>query len=285
MRVLLFGRTGQVATEILRRAPAGVTVTALGRDEADLSRPEVCAEAVQHAEVDAVFNAAAWTAVDRAEAEEEAARVVNAAAPAVMARAAAARGLPFVHISTDYVFDGEGTAAFAPSDPVAPRNAYGRTKLEGEEQVRAAGGAQVILRTSWVFSAHGANFVRTMLRLGRERDVVRVVSDQVGGPTPAAAIADACHGIAAALREGAAGGTHHLSGAPDTSWAGFAEAIMLDAGLACRVEPISTEAFPTPARRPRNSRLDGASLEAAFGIARPDWRPALRDVLAELGAR
>lgn len=284
MRVLLFGLTGQVATELIRRAPGDVTVTALGRDEADLSRPESCAEAVLRAEADAVINAAAWTAVDRAEAEEEAARVVNALAPGAMAGAAAERRLPFVHISTDYVFDGEGTRAFAPGDPVAPRNAYGRTKLEGEERVRAAGGPQVILRTSWVFSAQGSNFVRTMLRLGRERDVVRVVDDQVGGPTPAAAIADTCLRVASALAKGAEGGTHHLSGAPETSWAGFASVVMEEAGLSCRVEPISSEEFPTAARRPRNSRLDGSSLERAFGVARPDWRLGLREVLAELGA-
>jgi dTDP-4-dehydrorhamnose reductase len=282
VRLLLIGRAGQVATEVLRRAPSGVTVTALGREAADLSDPEACARAVRGAEADAVLNAAAWTAVDRAEAEEDAARVVNAEAPAAMARAAAERGLPFVHISTDYVFPGAGEAPHRPEDPTGPLGAYGRTKLLGEDGVRAAGGRHAILRTSWVFSAHGANFVKTMLRLGRERAELSVVADQVGGPTPAAAIADACVTVARALAEGAEGGTFHLSGAPDTSWAGFAEAIMTEAGLAARVNPIPTSAYPTPARRPANSRLDCSSLEAAFGVMRPDWRAGLGDVLREL---
>jgi dTDP-4-dehydrorhamnose reductase len=200
-----------------------------------------------------------------------------------MALAAAKRDLPFVHLSTDYVFDGTGREPFTPDHATAPQNAYGRTKLVGEEGVRAAGGAHVILRTSWVFSGHGTNFVRTMLRLGRERDEIRVVDDQVGGPTPASAIADACLAIARALRAGAEGGTHHFAGAPDSSWAGFARAIMDEAGLPCRVTSIPTSAWPTPARRPLNSRLDCSSLVQAFGIARPDWRAGLREVLAELG--
>jgi dTDP-4-dehydrorhamnose reductase len=284
MRVLLFGRTGQVATEILRRQPAGLEVIALGRDAADLARPETCTAAIKDAEVDAVINAAAWTAVDRAEADEDAARIVNGETPGAMAAAAAARGLPFVHVSTDYVFAGQGEVPFRPDDPVAPQNAYGRTKLLGEELVRRAGGPHAILRTSWVFSTHGANFVKTMLRLGRERDELRVVDDQVGGPTPAAAIADACLLIARALRDGAQGGTHHLSGAPDTSWAGFATVIMDEARLSCRISPIPTSAYPTPARRPLNSRLDGTTLRDAFGIDKPEWRPALQDVLRELDA-
>lgn len=284
MRVLLFGKTGQVATEVLRRAPEGVEIVALGREVADLSQPGDCAEAILAAEVDAVVNAAAWTAVDKAEEAEDAARVVNGEAPFAMALAAARKGVPFVHISTDYVFDGQGTEAFTPESPVAPQNAYGRTKLLGEEGVRGAGGRAVILRTSWVFSAQGANFVKTMLRLGREREEVRVVDDQVGGPTPAADIADACLRIASALRGGAPGGTHHLSGGPDVSWAGFARAIMEDAGLPCRVSPIPSSAYPTPAKRPMNSRMSGASLEGAFGIGRPDWRAGLRDILRELGA-
>jgi dTDP-4-dehydrorhamnose reductase len=285
MRVLVFGRTGQVAAEIARRAPAGVTVRSLDRIEADLLDPAACAAAVEGAEADAVVNAAAWTAVDRAEEADCAAlaNAINGEAPFAIALACARRGLPFVHLSTDYVFPGTGEAPWRPGDPVAPLNAYGRSKLLGEEGVRAAGGRSVVLRTSWVFSATGANFVRTMLRLGRERETLRVVADQWGGPTPAAAIADACLTVARALREGAQGGTHHLSGAPDTTWAAFAEAIMAEAGLPARIEPIPTAAYPTPARRPLNSRLDCGSLEAAFGIARPDWRAALREVVAELG--
>jgi dTDP-4-dehydrorhamnose reductase len=281
-RLLVFGRTGQVARELARRAPGA---TFLGREEADLTDPASCARAVERAEADAVVNAAAWTAVDRAEAEEAAATIVNGEAPAAMARAAAARGLPLVHLSTDYVFDGAGEAPFAPSDPVAPQNAYGRSKLRGEDGVRAAGGRAVILRTSWVFSAHGANFVRTMLRLGRERDEVSVVADQVGGPTPAAAIAEACLRVAGVLADGAEGGTHHLAGAPAVSWAAFAEAVMAEAGLSCRVSPIPSSAYPTPARRPLNSRLDGASLMAAFDIPQPDWQSGLREVVAELSGR
>jgi dTDP-4-dehydrorhamnose reductase len=284
VRLLLIGRTGQVATEIRRRAPVGVEVVALGRDAADLSDPEACAAAVAVAEVDAVVNAAAWTAVDRAEAEESAARVVNGDAPAAMARAAARRRVPFIHISTDYVFDGTGTQPFAPDSSVAPQNAYGRSKLLGEEGVRAAGGVHAILRTSWVFSSHGTNFVKTMLRLGREREEISVVEDQVGGPTPAADIAEACLRIAGVLRDGAGGGTHHLAGAPDTSWADFASEIMRQAKLPCRVNRVPTSAYPTPARRPLNSRLDCASLEQAFGLRRPDWTAGLHRVLQELGA-
>lgn len=284
LRILVFGRTGQVARELARRCPAGVRLRLLGRDEADLADPAACAAAVSGAGVDAVINAAAWTAVDRAEAEEAAATVVNGAAPAAMARACAARGLPFLHISTDYVFDGSGTAPFAPDAPVGPLGAYGRSKLAGEQGVRAAAGRHLILRTSWVVSAHGANFVKTMLRLGREREVLRVVADQAGAPTPAAAIADALFVAARAMAGGAAGGTQHFSGAPDTSWAGFARAIMAGAGLACRIEEIPTSAYPTPARRPLNSRLDCSGFAAGFGVARPDWRAGLADILRDLSA-
>lgn len=280
MTVLVFGRSGQVATELARLGG----VRCVGREEADLADPDGCARVIAQTSARAVINAAAWTAVDKAEAEEAAATVVNGDAPAAMARAAAARGLPFVHISTDYVFDGTGDRPFRPGDPVAPLGAYGRSKLSGEEGVRAAGGPHVILRTSWVFSAHGANFVRTMLRLGAERDSLRVVDDQVGGPTPAAAIASACLRIADALGQGAPSGTHHLAGSPAVSWAGFARAIMAEAGLACRIEPIPSSDYPTPARRPLNSRLDGTSLATTFGIDPPNWRAHLRDVVAALRA-
>ncbi len=281
MRVLVFGQTGQVARELARLLPEA---RFLGRGEADLMDPAACGAAVLASDAEVVINAAAWTAVDKAEAEEAAATVVNGAAPAAMARAAEAKGVPFLHLSTDYVFDGAGDQPFAPDHPTGPLGAYGRSKLAGEIAVRVAGGRHLILRTSWVVSAHGANFVKTMLRLGRERDALRVVADQIGGPTPAAAIAEALVGTARALREGAAGGTHHFSGAPDASWADFAREIMAQARLACRIEDIPSADYPTPARRPLNSRLDCGSLQTAFGLARPDWRAGLGDILKELGA-
>jgi dTDP-4-dehydrorhamnose reductase len=284
LSVLIFGQTGQVARELMQRVPAGITVNALPRDKADLSDPAACAEAIRAAQADVVINAAAWTAVDDAEAAEDAATVVNGAAPTEMARAAAARGLPFLHISTDYVFDGAGTAPFAPDHPTAPLGAYGRSKCAGEEGIRAAGGPHLILRTSWVVSAHGRNFVRTMLRLGATRPDLGVVADQTGGPTPAAAIADALFVIARQMADGAAGGTHHFAGQPDITWAGFARAIMATAALPCEIRDIPSSAYPTPARRPANSRLDCTSLQAAFGIGRPDWQAGLDAIVAELSA-
>ena len=278
MRILVFGETGQVARELARRAP----VTALGRDAADLSDPEACADAIRASDAEAVINAAAYTAVDRAEEEEALATVINGAAPAAMARAAARKGVPFLHVSTDYVFDGSGEAPWKPDDPTGPLGAYGRSKLAGEIGVRAADGKHAILRTSWVFSSHGANFVRTMLRLGRERDALRVVDDQTGGPTAAGDIAVALLTMARALHDGAPGGTYHFAGSPDVTWAGFAREILARAGLEVAVTGIPSSDYPTPARRPANSRLDCATLEADFGIPRPDWRESLGGILAEL---
>lgn len=279
MKLLVFGKTGQVARDLQRLAPEAIY---LGRDQADLADPAACATAIRTHRPDAVINAAAWTAVDRAETEEAAALVVNGDAPGAMARACAELGLPLVQISTDYVFDGAGTRPFRPDDRPAPLGAYGRTKLAGERAVQAAGCAHVILRTSWVFSAHGANFVKTMLRLGAERPALRVVADQIGGPTPAPAIAAACLHISSALRDGAKGGIHHFSGAPDTSWAGFARAIFAQAGLATTVEDIPTSAYPTPAQRPLNSRLDCSALAAEFALGQPDWQAALVPIITEL---
>ncbi len=279
MSLLVFGRTGQVARALGRIVP---DATFLGRAEADLADPAACATAIAACNASAVINAAAFTAVDRAEAEAATAFRINSEAPAAMAAAAAARGLPFLHLSTDYVFDGHGDRPFAPEYPPAPLNAYGRSKLAGEEGIRAAGGTHLILRTSWVFSAHGMNFVRRMLGLGQERQVLRVVADQIGGPTPASALAEALVVAARALCAGATGGTHHLAGAPDVSWADFARAIMADAGLPCRIEDIPSSAYPTPARRPQNSRLDCTSLETAFGLSRPDWQRGLAETIREL---
>ena len=277
--ILVFGRSGQVARELARLAP---DARYLGREQADLSDPDACARAIRAHAPDAVINAAAYTAVDRAEEEEALASTINGAAPAAMAKACAGLGIPLVHISTDYVFDGRGDQPFAPDHLPAPLNAYGRSKLAGEDGVRAAGGVHAILRTAWVFSAHGSNFVRTMLRLGAERDSLRVVADQFGGPTPARAIADACLTIARALpHDPGKTGIYHFSGAPETSWAGFARAIMNEAALPCRIEDIPTTEYPTPAARPLNSRLDCADL-GVFGLQRPDWRQGLQDVLQEL---
>lgn len=282
MKLLVFGQTGQVAHELARRLPAGMTARFLSRAEADLMDPAACAAAVMAADVDGVINAAAWTAVDKAETEEPAATIVNGDAPTAMARACAARGVPFAHVSTDYVFNGSGTAPFAPEDPTGPLGAYGRSKLKGEIGVRAAGGNALILRTSWVVSAHGSNFVKTMLRLGRERSALNVVADQIGGPTPAPAIADALFTCMRAMVAGTPGGTHHFSGAPDTSWADFAREIMAQAGLPCQITDIPSAAYPTPARRPANSRMDCSSLAAAFGVQRPDWKTELSVMLKEL---
>ncbi len=278
--ILVFGSTGQVATELRRLA---TEATFLGRDKADLTDPEACAAAIRAHAPSAVINAAAWTAVDKAEEEEATATVVNGTAPGAMARTCADLGIPFVHISTDYVFEGGGTAPWSPTDPTGPLGAYGRSKLAGEQAIQAAGGTWAILRTSWVFSAHGNNFVKTMLRLSETRDALNVVGDQIGGPTPARDIAVACLSIVDKLREDPTKtGLHHLSGAPDVSWADFARAIFDMAGRTVAVTDIPSSAYPTPAVRPANSRMDCSALETVFGISRPDWRLALAAVIKEL---
>ncbi len=286
MKILGFGATGQVATELARAAQAlGVDLHQLGRNQADLADPESCAEWIAATDADVVINAAAHTAVDTAETEPAKARMINAEAPGAMARAAAQRGLPFLHISTDYVFDGSGDRPWREDDPVAPLGVYGATKLEGEARVAAAGGPFLILRTAWVFSAHGRNFVKTMLRLGAERDALSVVADQRGGPTPAADIAAALLTIARAFQAGqGTSGVFHFAGAPPCSWADFAEAIFAAATLPHKpsVKRIATAEYPTPARRPANSILDCTRIAASYGIAQPDWRIGLAKVIREL---
>ncbi|MBF9043182.1 dTDP-4-dehydrorhamnose reductase [Rhodobacterales bacterium HKCCE4037] len=278
MKLLAFGQTGQVAREL-----AALGVETIGRDRADLTQPVDCVALIAASDADAIINAAAYTAVDKAEEDETTALAVNGVAPAAMARACAKKGIPFVHISTDYVFDGSGTAPWQPGDPTGPLGAYGRTKLVGENGVRAANGPHAILRTSWVFSAHGANFVKTMLRLAGSNSQLSIVADQIGGPTPAREIAKACITIAEALvQDPTRSGTYHFSGAPDVSWADFARAIFDAVGQSCAVEDIPSSAYPTPAARPQNSRLDCSATEAIFGIERPDWRQGLAAVLRDL---
>jgi dTDP-4-dehydrorhamnose reductase len=279
MTILVFGSSGQVATELRRQAD----VTALGREACDLMRLDAIATVIETHRPRAVINAAAWTAVDAAEEHEAEAHVLNAQAPGAMAQACAARGIPFCHVSTDYVFDGSGQRPWAETDPVSPRNAYGRTKLAGERAVAEAGGQAAILRTSWVFSAHGANFVKTMLRLSETRDHLRVVADQVGGPTPAADIAATLLRMAGAMQAGQGGGIYHYSGIPAVSWADFARAIFERAGRSVTVEDIPSTEYPTPAQRPFNSRLSCDALTADFGITPPDWTAGLDRVLKELG--
>ena len=285
MKLLVFGQTGQVARELQARDGPDLEIVALGRDRADLEDPAACAEQVAQTGADAVINAAAYTGVDRAEEEEARATVINGAAPAAMAEAAVRRGVPFLHVSTDYVFDGSSSAPFAPGDRPAPVNAYGRSKLAGEEGVRAAGGQAAILRTSWVFSAHGANFVKTMLGLSQTRDALSVVDDQIGGPTPADDIAATLITMARAMLAGQGGGTWHFAGAPAISWAGFARETFAQAGRDVAVTGIPSTDYPTLAARPLNSRLDCATLETDFGIRPADWKAGLSRAIAELETR
>ena len=285
MRILVFGKTGQVASE-LQKIAAGHAAEFIfaGRERADLAETGVCARLISQVSPDAVINAAAYTAVDKAETDEDLAQKINGQAPGEMARACAALNIPIVHISTDYVFDGAGSRPFDPSDPLDPLGAYGRGKALGERSVQTAGAVFGILRTSWVFSAHGTNFVKTMRRLGVARDSLTIVADQVGGPTSAASIARACVRMVAVLRTNPeACGIYHFSGAPDVSWADFAREIFVQAGLNCDVTDIPTSAYPTPARRPQNSRMNCATTQNVFGLERPDWRTDLQKVISDLG--
>ncbi|MEO1363632.1 MAG: dTDP-4-dehydrorhamnose reductase [Pseudomonadota bacterium] len=277
--ILVFGKTGQVATELALLEPDARYV---GRDEVDLAQPTQLAAFLKDTPARAILNAAAYTAVDRAEDERDLAMAVNGASVGTMAEHAAAQNIPFVHISTDYVFDGQGTAPHRPDDPVAPLGVYGASKLGGETLIRNAGGPHAILRTSWVFSAHGNNFVKTMLRLSETRNALNVVDDQIGGPTPARAIAAAVLTIKDALLKGHKGGTYHFAGAPSTSWAGFAREIFRQAGRDVSVTGIPTADYPTPATRPLNSRLDCTTLETDFGIKPADWQADLTRILKVL---
>ena len=285
MRLLVFGRTGQVARELAELAHPDLTVTCLGRDQANLTDTATCAAIIAGTDADVVINAAAYTVVDRAEEEPDLAMAVNAAAPGVMAQAAADRNLPFLHVSTDYVFNGTKDGPWTEDDAAAPLGVYGQTKWAGEQAVLAAAGPHVILRTAWVFSAHGTNFLKTMVRVGAERARLTVVDDQSGGPTPAGAIAVALGTIARAFVAGnGVSGTFHFAGGPATTWHGFAEEIFAQTGWAKtpEVAAIKTADWPTPAARPANSVLDCTRIHDAYGIAQPDWRSAIGPILTAL---
>lgn len=283
--ILVFGSSGQVATEL---RSLGLDAVFLDRGQADLRDPAGCAAMIQHhaaahTTITGVINAAAYTQVDHAEQDAETADLVNAQAPTAMAQACATLGLPFVHISTDYVFDGTGTDPFLPSDATGPLGVYGASKRKGEDGIVAAGGTFGILRCSWVFSAHGANFVKTMLRLSETRDSLSIVADQIGGPTPASAIAKACVTVLDRLKHAPdLSGTYHYTGAPDVSWADFARKIFDLAQRHVSVTDITTADYTTPAKRPLNSRLDCRTTKQAFGLDRPNWDQALAQVIADL---
>lgn len=287
MHVLVFGATGQVA-RALRRAkwPEGTRLTSLDRKAADLARPSTLAAIVQEQRPNAVVVAAAYTQVDKAESEEPLAHIINAVAPGEIAKAAAALTIPVVHISTDYVFDGEKAGFYLESDPVAPIGAYGRTKLAGEVAVRSVNANHLILRTSWVYDAAGTNFLRTMLGLAETRDEVRIVADQQGCPTAAEDIAGAIVRVLPALRADAdKAGTYHIPGSDPATWHGFAELIFQELARRGLKRPrnvaITTADYPTPARRPRNSRLSGDAFAARFGFRLRGCRAAVPKIMDE----
>lgn len=298
MKILLLGKDGQVGWELQRAlAPLG-ELRCLGRQEADFTQPESLRAVVRAFAPDVIVNAAAYTAVDRAESDVDTAHAVNARAPAVLAQEAAAGNAWLVHYSTDYVFDGAKDGAWVEDDATNPLSVYGRTKCEGEGAIRASGARHLVLRTSWVFAARGGNFAKTMLRLAKERAQLNVIADQHGAPTSAELLADATalalHRIAMlGAAAGALSGTYHLAAAGVTSWHGYAQHVLaqaiahgadLQAGPE-QVQPIATSAYPTPAARPRNSRLDTQRFCTSFGLALPDWRHHVNRLVAELAAQ
>lgn len=303
MKILLFGRNGQVGWELQRSlVPLGELV-AVGSEKAsnphvmgralqgDFLQPKGLVETIQQVQPDVIVNAAAYTAVDKAETDTAAARIVNAESVGVLAQEAQRIGAALVHYSTDYVFDGSGEQSWNESDPTAPINFYGKTKLEGELAIEHHCERYLIFRTSWVYATRGDNFAKTMLRLGKERDKIMVIDDQYGAPTGAELIADVtAHAIRQLVEDSTLAGLYHLVARGETTWHGYATYVLeraREAGVAIRVEPnsiipVSTSAFPTPAVRPRNSRLDNGLLKRRFGFHLPDWQAGIDRLLSEI---
>jgi len=288
---LILGANGQVGRELERALQPFGRGMAVTRRDCDLAMPGAVFDVVANHAPGVVINAAAYTAVDRAESEPELAQRINAGAVAELAKACAERDIPLVHYSTDYVFTGEGETPYCPGDPTAPQSVYGHTKLAGEQAIDKAGAKALILRTSWVYASHGRNFVKTMLRLAAEHDRLRIIDDQIGAPTWAATIADVTALVLHAWRrEGwlpTMAGTYHLTAAGATSWHGFAQGVfeeavaleLLNPDSVPQVEAIPSREYPQPAPRPKNSRLDTSTLEQAFCVSLPDWQDALRSCL------
>ncbi|HEX2542290.1 MAG TPA: dTDP-4-dehydrorhamnose reductase [Caldimonas sp.] len=296
MRILLFGKNGQLGWELQRSLSVLGEVTALDSSgdasgPADFDQPESLAAIVRRVAPEVIVNAAAYTAVDRAETDTAGAMRVNAEAPGVLARTAAASGAWLIHYSTDYVFDGSGSEPWREDSPTAPLNAYGRSKLQGEALIRASGCRHLILRTSWVYSARGDNFARTMLRLARDREALTVIDDQVGAPTAADLLADVTAHVLRATRSSAMlADTYHATASGETSWHGYARHVIEVAARLGqplrvapeRVQPVASSAYPQVAARPRNSRLATTKLRDAFGLALPPWQQGVERMLAEI---
>ncbi|MBK5001592.1 dTDP-4-dehydrorhamnose reductase [Pseudomonas sp. S31] len=285
MKILVCGRNGQVA-QALQAELAGLgELHLLGREQLDLAQPEALREPLRALAPDLIVNAAAHTAVDQAESEPELAFAINAEGPRVLAEEAARLGVPLIHYSTDYVFDGDKPAPYTEDDAPNPLGVYGRSKLVGEQAIAAVAGQHLILRTSWVYSLHGRNFLLTMQRLLQEKPELRVVSDQIGAPTWASTIAASTRALIERWQAGQAGawGTYHLTAQGETSWFGFAQAIgeqLKARGLPCaELLPIPSSDYPTPARRPFNSRLDCSRLAREWQVSQPHWQQALIDCL------
>lgn len=287
LRILISGQQGQVSQALQQRLQNMGELIVLGRDQLDLSQPESIRPVVRDIKPDLIINAAAHTAVDQAESEPDLAFAINATSPGVFAEEAAALGIPLIHYSTDYVFDGSKAGGWVESDAPNPLGVYGSSKLAGERAIAAAGGQHLILRTSWVYSLTGRNFLLTMQRLLQERETLSIVADQIGAPTWAGTIAASTGALIERWRDGAPGawGVYHLTASGETSWFGFAEAIgqqLINSGKPCAVlEPIASSAYPTPAARPLNSRLDCSLLQREWGVSQPDWHDALLECLAQ----
>lgn len=297
-KVLVTGVTGQVGHEVSRLLRKEFSVKAAGRKDAgdveiDLSRPETIADAIERVQPDYIVNCAAYTQVDRAESDRDMAYLINSEAPCELAKSAVKLGIPLIHFSTDYVFDGSGEKPHVEAETTGPLNVYGESKLAGERAIIASGCNYVILRTSWVFSDRGANFVKTMLRLGRERKELGVVADQFGAPTSALALANSVKAVVNCLESRPSAdiaGVYHCACEGETTWHGFAQEIFRLAkacGMPISIEnvaPLPTDAYPTPAKRPRNSRLNCDKFAATFDFRMPDWREALAEVVMSLAS-
>jgi dTDP-4-dehydrorhamnose reductase len=287
LRILISGQHGQVSQALQTSLQDLGELIVLGRDRLDLSQPESIRDVVRVIKPDLIINAAAHTAVDQAESESELAFAINATSPGVFAEEAAALGIPFIHYSTDYVFDGSKDGLWDEADTPNPLGVYGSSKLAGEQAIEKAGGQYLILRTSWVYSLTGRNFLLTMQRLLQEREKLTIVGDQIGAPTWAGTIAHSTRELIQRWRDGKPGawGVYHLTAGGETSWFGFAEAIgkeLIKAGKPCAtLEPIPSSAYPTPAKRPLNSRLDCSRLQRDWGVSQPGWHDAMLECLAQ----